>query len=100
MGEIKITQSALKEKKEQLKNLNEKFKSKVGELVSAERNLNAMWDGDANTEFHKAFESDSKQMDNFYKAVQDYATKLEQIIEIYAKAEQANLQTASTRNYR
>ncbi len=99
MGEILVTQSTLTSKKDELSKLNAEFAKQVEALVSAEEKLNGMWDGDANTAFHNAFMKDKGQMDNFHKEIQNYVTKLEQIIAKYAEAESKNAQIAGNRTY-
>ena len=59
-----------------------------------------MWEGEARTTFHQAFESDKIQMSNFYNAVEVYAQRLETIAERYLQAEQRAVDVAGERTYR
>lgn len=83
-----------------LRQLNNSFKSAVGELESTEAQLNGMWEGEAREAFHAAFQSDKIQMGNFYNAVEVYAERLEDFAAKYAQAEAANTQTAVERKYK
>lgn len=87
-------------KAQELKQLNDRLKNQIEELISTESSLNSMWDGDANDAFHKAFAQDVVQMNNFYNAIVAYVAKLQEIVSTYEKAENANLNTASTRKYK
>ena len=86
---IQVTTATLKNKANELKNLN-----------SAESSLNGMWEGEAKDAFHKAFSQDITQMHNFYNAIEQYVQKLEQIAAAYEKAEKKNTSTATTRKYK
>ncbi len=97
---IQVTTTQMKRQVEQLRSDNSRLKQKIADLRSQEISLSRMWDGEANDAFHNAFTSDAQQMDNFYNTIQDYASKLEQIIANYEKAENANKNTAATRSYR
>ncbi|MGN0290470.1 MAG: WXG100 family type VII secretion target [Lachnospiraceae bacterium] len=96
---ITANMSTIKSKASELRSLNKKLKKQIESLVSTEKTLNSMWDGEANDAFHKAFSKDTTQMNNFYNAIEKYASSLEQIVEAYNKAEKANLNTASKRTY-
>ena len=67
-----VTTTTLKSKANELKSLNSNFKKQVSALREQEKSLNSMWDGEANTAFHNAFEKDATQMDNFYNAIEKY----------------------------
>lgn len=100
---IQVTTATLKNKANELKSLNSKFKSQVENLKSAESSLNGMWEGEAKTAFHKAFTqdiTDITQMHNFYNAIEQYVQKLDQIATAYEQAEKKNIATATTRKYK
>lgn len=97
---IQVSTTTLKEKANTLKSLNSSFKKQVESLSSQEQSLNSMWDGEANDAFHKAFSDDIIQMNNFYNAIEKYASVLTEIAGEYEKAEKTNLNTASTRSYK
>lgn len=96
---ITVTTSTVEAKASELKKLNENFKKQVDELKTEENALNKMWDGEANDAFHASFNKDVTQMNNFYNAISNYVTKLNEIVAAYNKAETANMNTASKRTY-
>ena len=98
-GEIKVTTATLKQKADELKQLNSKLKAEIGELQSQESTLNGMWEGESHDAFHKAFSDDIVQMNNFYNAIDQYSKALNQISIEYERAEKANVVTAQTRKY-
>lgn len=100
MAEIRVTSGELRKKAGELRRINNDFKNKVSELVSTEQNLMGMWDGEAKEAFHKAFNDDKGQMDNFYAAIEKYCMALEENAAKYEAAEQKNLSTASTRAFK
>lgn len=99
MAEIQVTSATLRSKAEELNQLNEQFKNAVSSLTDEENTLRSQFEGEASDAFHSAFSQDTVQMSNFYNAIAQYVQKLIQIAEAYEKAEQANVSTATTRNY-
>lgn len=99
MAEILVTSSTVRSKAEELKNLNEQFKARVGDLENQEANLNSMWEGEANDAFHGAFQKDKAQMDNFYNLIAQYIQTLLNIAAEYERAEAMNAETGSIRTY-
>ncbi len=99
MSEIQVTSATLISKAEELNSLNEQFKNAVTTLMEEESALRSQFEGEASDAFHAAFTKDTTQMNNFYNAIAQYCQKLQQIAQAYEKAEQANVQTATTRNY-
>ncbi len=96
---ITVNTGTVKAKAGELRNLNKTFKSKVEQLKSTESSLNSMWEGEAKTQFHNAFNKDMTQMNNFYNAIEKYVTSLEQIVAAYQSAESKNVSTATQRKY-
>lgn len=99
MGEILVTSSTLRSKAEELNQMNEQFKNAVNSMIDEESTLRSQYEGEASDAFHNAFSKDTTQMNNFYNAIAQYVQKLIEIAASYEKAEQANVQTANTRNY-
>ena len=99
MSEIIVTSATLRSKAEELNQMNEQFKSAVSSLSDEENTLRSQFEGEASDAFHQAFSKDIIQMNNFYNAIAQYVQKLLQIAEAYEKAEQANVATATQRNY-
>ena len=100
MANITVNTSTITNKAGELKTLNSSLKTQIEELTSTESALNSMWEGDANDAFHKAFTQDINQMNEFYNAIEKYITSLQEIVRVYEKAENANLNTANTRSYK
>lgn len=99
MAQTIVNSSTLKSKAQELKNLNNNLKTQITNLTTQESSLNGMWDGDANTAFHNAFQKDVTQMNNFYNAIEKYVSVLLEIANQYDNAEQSNQNIASTRKY-
>lgn len=99
-NKITVNTSTITSKAGELKTLNSSLKKQIEELISTENSLNSMWEGDANDAFHKAFQQDITQMNNFYNAIEKYVSSLQEIVKTYEKAESANLNTANTRKYK
>lgn len=97
---IQVSTKTLTKKANDLKSLNSKLKKQIESLKTTESSLNKMWDGESNDAFHKAFSQDIIQMNNFYNAIEKYASSLNEIAKQYEKAEKINLSTASQRKYK
>ena len=111
MAEILTTSAQLRSKAEELSNINAKFKQQVDQLESTETALVSMWEGDSKEAFHGAFNNDkvplryrssaeSEQMHNFYNAIAQYVSALNQIATNYDNAEKANVEVGTTRTYK
>lgn len=99
MAEIQVTTATLKSQKDKLKGLNSKFNSQLGKMDSTERELTAMWEGDASTAFHKSYTTDTQKMEELYKAVEQYCQALDDIIKKYETTELKNKSIAEKRTY-
>lgn len=99
-NKIIVTTAGLRSKASDLRTKNSSLKTKIDNLQTEESSLNSMWDGDANTAFHTAFSNDIIQMTNFYSAIENYCTALEDIATQYDNTELTNQITASTRTYK
>lgn len=99
MAMIRVTAAQLKAQAENLRTTNANFKAQVTNLENQELSLKNMWEGEANDAFHSAFSRDKIQMDNFFNAIQQYITVLENIAAKYEQAEAQNTSTATTRKY-
>ena len=97
---IKLTQSALTKKKNELEDLNRELKKQIQDMNSTEKSLMGMWEGDAANAFDKAYDKDGQSFDKFTELVTKYAGTLESIMKLYEKAEQTNVQTAKKRSYK
>lgn len=99
MSQYTVTIQQITAAIETLTQLNSEFKTATSNLETTEGQLCSMWEGEARDTFDGAFKKDKVQMDNFYNAIQQYINVLTQTKEKYLAAEQANTETASTRNY-
>ncbi len=98
-NQLTVTTTTLKAKAEELRALNSKFKSEVANLESQEATLNGMWEGEAKDVFHQNFSKDVIQMNNFYNAIEKYVQVLNNIAVEYERAEQNNVNIASTKKF-
>jgi WXG100 family type VII secretion target len=99
MAQIRVTSSRLRSAAESLQNLNNQFKNKSENLCSREQALSQMWEGQAQTAFHSAFQKDSQQMNTFYQLINQYVSALLEIAARYEKAEARNAEIAGNRSY-
>lgn len=91
MSEIQVTSTTLRNKAEELNQLNEQFRKAVNSLIEEEGALRSQFEGQTSDAFHNKFSKDSIQMNNFYNAIAQYAQKLTEIAASYEKAEQDNV---------
>ena len=99
MAEIRVTTAEVRNKANELRNLNSQLKGKVHNLVDTEGSLASMWEGDAKTAFHTAFNNDKAQWDNFAALIEQYCNALDNIAAEYDQKEATNANIASTRTY-
>ena len=99
MSFFQVTSAELRNKADQLKGLNARFRSGVDTLQTTEQGLKSMWEGEANDTFHNAFTRDKGQMDQFHQVIERYIEALLVIAAKYEEAEKRNVATASTRSY-
>lgn len=100
MPEIKVTTGELRNKANELRQVNGNFKKAVEEMTVEEQQLMGMWDGEAKESFHQAYTSDKSQMDVFYDTIEKYCQALESNADRYDQAEGKNMGTASSRTYK
>ena len=99
MAEFSVIVAELKAKADELDGLNQQFLSQTGTLEETEGALNGMWEGEARNQFHTAFTNDITQMHNFYNAVAQYVTVLNNAVARYQQAEAQNIEIAQARTY-
>lgn len=97
MPMFRVTSRMLRQKAQELQQLNSQFKNYVGGLVSQEASLATMWEGEAQKAFRTAFNNDRQQFDQFHEGIKQYIQALLNAAEQYEKAETANVTTAQTR---
>ncbi len=99
MSKFSLTAQEIQNAISQLSANNGEFKSRVAELLSLQQELNGQWQGDANTAFTAAFNSDKGQWDSFAQLMDQYIEALQSIKQAYEVAEATNVSTASSRTY-
>lgn len=97
MAEFQVTSATLKQKADELNTLNNNFSKKVEDLMSAEKILSGMWEGQAKEAFESAFNTDIGKMGQFKSAVDEYYSRLLTIISQYEQAEAKNVSIGTTR---
>ena len=96
MSKYSLTAQELQSAIGELSSSNAQFKARVADLQSKQGALAGMWQGDANTAFNAAFNSDKGQWDAFAQLMDRYIETLQSIKATY---ESTNVQTAVTRSY-
>lgn len=98
MAEIKVTSAEIRNKANELRQMNQQFKTKVEAMVTSENTLCGQWEGDAKTAFHTAFTNDKAKWDLFAQEIENYSIALENIAQEYDAKEAANTNIASQRS--
>lgn len=93
---IMVSSAQLRNRASELKELNQRFKTQVNTLEEKEGVLKGMYEGDAATTFHNAFNRNKIQMDNFFNCIERYAAVLEEIAARWDQAEAQNQSIATT----
>lgn len=97
MAEIRVTPQQLKERAADLENYNRKFRAEVEKMVGYEQQLAAMWEGEAQKAFRKAFNDDKLKMERFALNIDKYIMALREDAQRYETAENAATNIATTR---
>ncbi len=98
-GNIRVTAQNLRSKAEELKNLNSQFRNTATQLEESEETLHGMWEGEAHDAFHNAFHRDRTQMDNFWRAIEEYVQRLVATAARYEQTEASNVAIGTERKY-
>lgn len=98
MSEILVSPSEIRNKAEQLKNLNNSFRHEVEKMIGYQQSLNSMWEGEAKEAFNRAFQTDRSKWESFAKNIDDFVTKILIIVTTWENAEKQAVQIASTRS--
>lgn len=99
MALIEVTSTELRNKAEQLSELNMQFENRKNELETQEISLTTMWEGEAKQLFHEAFLQDKEQMNVFIMLIRQYVDALLEIARRYEEAEARNAELAAARSY-
>lgn len=97
MGKLELTVQQMATVINDLTSSNQEFVARVKDLDGKQQELASMWQGEANTAFNQAFQSDKEKWAAFATLINQYITTLQKILETYRKAEETNVQTAKTR---
>ncbi len=97
MAEIRVTPQQLKDRATELENYNRKFRAEVEKMVGYEQQLAAMWEGEAQKAFRKAFNDDKLKMERFALNIDKYVMALREDAQRYELAERTATNTATTR---
>lgn len=97
MSMFRVSSTVLRQKAQELEQMNKQFKSAVESLANQEASLASMWEGEAQKAFRTAFNNDRQQFDNFYNGIAKYIQALRDAATQYDQAESKNLSTAKTR---
>lgn len=97
MSEFMVISTQLRQKAEELRQLNSSFNAAVESLVSSENALTQMWEGEAHDAFHTEFEKDHEQFNVFHEGIEQYIQALLDAAQKYEEAESKNLSIAQTR---
>lgn len=98
MSMFRVSSGELRQKAQQLEQMNAQFKTAVESLSNQEQNLATMWEGEAQKAFRTAFNNDRQQFMNFYNGIAKYIQALQDAAREYEQAEAKNLSTAQTRH--
>ena len=98
MSMFRVSSSELRQKADQLEQMNNQFKAAVEALSNQEQSLATMWEGEAQKAFRTAFNNDRQQFDNFYNGIVKYIQALRDAAQKYDEAESKNMRTAQTRH--
>ena len=94
---IRVTTSELRNRAENLRTLNERFKREVDALNSREKQLLGMFEGDASKAFDAQFQLDKSKFDVFAAGIEHYVTRLLASASAYDAAECKNVGIANER---
>ena len=91
MSFYQVDSRQLRNKKDELLNLSQRFRQEKETLCAREESLRSMWEGEANESFHAGFIRNTGQMEAFIEVVRQYANVMESVADRYDVAEIRNL---------
>lgn len=94
---IRVTTTELRNKANELRTLNERFKQEMSGLHDSEGRLAGMWEGEAQKAFRTQFQMDYEKFTVFYNGINQYIERLMASADAYDRAEATNVATAQTR---
>ncbi|MDO5131597.1 MAG: WXG100 family type VII secretion target [Eubacteriales bacterium] len=84
---FKVNPAQLLQQAEELRSLNDRFKTEVQAMTEKEEALSGMWEGEARNAFHNAYASDAQQFQAFYNSINRFIQALSEDAQTYQKAE-------------
>lgn len=98
MSSLMISTNAVKEKVNQLTQLNSEFVSMVNDMSDQVTSLCNMWEGDARDVFLKNYGTSTQQFKAFSQGIQQYCQALAAMAEEHDRNEAANADIAASRS--
>lgn len=95
-NKILVSTSALRNKADELQQMNQQLTKALEELSNQEQTLASQWEGDAQQAFRTSFQQDMQKFQEFVKGISAYATVLNTIAKEYDNAEDRNVQMAKS----
>lgn len=96
---IELTFSEMRNRADQLAQWNRKLRDQTSTMRGHQQRLTASWDGVANDEFDRQFNSDMRHFDLFFELIEKYIQTLRAAADEYEHMENANKQIANQRTY-
>ena len=90
MSMFRVSSSELRQKAEQLEQMNTQFKSAVESLGNQEQSLAAMWEGEAQKAYASRFKALDGDMAQIQLKINEHVTDLNEMAETYKRAETFN----------
>ena len=95
-NKILVSTNALRNKADELQQMNQQLTKALEELSNQEQTLASQWEGDAQQAFRTSFQQDMQNFQEFIKGISAYATVLNTIGKEYDNAEDKNVQVAKS----
>ena len=99
MSKFSVTANELVNSASMLSENNNQFRNRVNDLINCATELASMWQGEANSQFNNAFNTDQERWTEFAALIDQYVEALNTVAQAYATAEEANVSTATSRTY-
>ena len=96
----RVTSTALRNAANDLRENAGQFKTQYEAILTVGKELDATWDGDANTKFMAQISGDQDQFKNMFDTLITYAEALDNSANIYDEGEAKSVETVDTRKAR
>ena len=97
MSMFRVSSTVLRQKAQELEQMNKQFDAAVKALGSQEAALATMWEGEAQKAFRKAFNDDKLKMERFALNIDKYVMALREDAQKYEEAENKATNIATER---